>query len=346
MTSAIGSTGVEIPRIVFGTSSLGNLYSLVDDATKLAIVGEMLEHVPGTVALDSAGKYGAGLALESLGRALSHFDVPRERVIISNKLGWRRVPLEGDEPTFEPGVWCGLEHDAVQDISYDGVLRCWDEGNQLLGDYDADLLSVHDPDEYLAASDGTADEEARWADVLGAYRALGELRASGKARAIGVGSKDWRVIERLVDACELDWVMLATSFTIYHHESEVIEFIESLRRRDIAVINSAVFHGGFLTGGEFFNYRPVDPKTAQGSKLIDWRDRFWRVCEKFDVSPAEACVAFGISSAGVVAIALNTSRPEKVSRNARLAETRVDPEFWRVLTTEGLIRQDALDSTS
>ena len=93
-------------------------------------------------------------------------------------------------------------------------------------------------------------------------------------------------------------------------------------------------------------YRPVDPKTAQGSKLIDWRDRFWRVCEKFDVSPAEACVAFGISSAGVVAIALNTSRPEKVSRNARLAETRVDPEFWRVLTTEGLIRQDALDSTS
>ena len=54
---------------------------------------------------------------------------------------------------FEPGVWMGLEHDAVQRISYDGILECWDEGCRLLGDaYKPRLASVHDPDEYLAAA--------------------------------------------------------------------------------------------------------------------------------------------------------------------------------------------------
>ncbi len=65
---------VELPRIVFGTSSLGNLYRAVDDATKYEIVHQTLQHSSGRVVFDSAGKYGAGLVLETLGRALSHFN--------------------------------------------------------------------------------------------------------------------------------------------------------------------------------------------------------------------------------------------------------------------------------
>src|SRR5690606_40256617 len=70
---------------------------------------------------DSAGKYGAGLSLESLGKCLAQLGTDPSKVIISNKLGWYRVPLETAEPTFEPGVWKGLNYDAVQRISYDGI---------------------------------------------------------------------------------------------------------------------------------------------------------------------------------------------------------------------------------
>ena len=38
------------------------------------------------------------------------------------------------------------------------------------------------------------------------------------ARGVGVGSKDWRVIRDLADKVDLDWVMLACSFTVYHLE--------------------------------------------------------------------------------------------------------------------------------
>jgi D-threo-aldose 1-dehydrogenase len=96
-------------------------------------------------------------------------------VLISNKLGWLRTELKTAEPTFEPGVWRNLKHDAVQQISYDGILECYEQGNNLLGDYRAELVSVHDPDEYLAAAEDEQERAQHYRDILEAYRALNEL---------------------------------------------------------------------------------------------------------------------------------------------------------------------------
>lgn len=119
------------------------------------------------------------------------------------KLGWRRKPLETPEPTFEPGAWADLAWDARQDISYDGILRCYEEAKDLLGGYPIDLVSVHDPDEYLAAF------PSRRKDVLGAYRALFELKAAGEVKGVGIGSKDWTVIRDLARDVPFDWAMFA-----------------------------------------------------------------------------------------------------------------------------------------
>ncbi|WP_419188104.1 aldo/keto reductase [Stieleria bergensis] len=334
------SSSSAIPKIVFGTSSLGNIYRVMAEETRDQIIGRVLDVCPGIIAFDSAGKYGAGLALENLGQSLKRFNVPQERVLISNKLGWRRIPLQGDEPTFEPGVWVDLKHDAVQDISYDGILRCWEEGNQFLAGYDAQLLSVHDPDEYLAAADSDQDLEKRWDDIRGAYRALNELREAGKATAIGTGVKDWRIAQQILETCDLDWVMIAGCFTIYDHDQALIEFIESLRRRNVAVINSAVFHGGFLTGGDFFNYRQLNRDETRDAELYDWRDRFWSLCQQFETTPAEAAVAFSVSPPGVVSVALNNSRVKWVDINAHMATVELPQAFWRELKEQQLIRPD------
>lgn len=337
---AFGATGLELPPIVFGTSALGNLYRAIGDDVKREIVSQWFDHVSGTVAVDSAGKYGAGLALESMAKALTQLEVDPENIIISNKLGWRRIPLETPEPTFEPGAWVGLEHDAVQDISYEGILRCWQQGCELLAPYRPQLVSVHDPDEYLAAATDETDRQSRWNDVVAAYQALGELRDRGEVTAIGVGSKDWRISQRLAQNCDLDWVMLATSLTVYTHETELLDFVESLRERNIAVINSAVFHAGFLTGGDFFDYRKVTGDSADDQALLHWRERFRGICQRFDVRPAEACVAFGMSPPGVVATALNSSRPERIAQNVALCTAKPAQEFWVAVKEAGLIDAD------
>src|SRR5476651_1445192 len=168
---------ITLPRVIFGTSGLGNLYTVLSDDVKRAIIEESVKYSPKPAVFDSAGKYGAGLALESLGRSLKQLNVNPSDVLISNKLGWVRTELKTPEPTFEPGVWRDLKFDAVQKISYDGILECYEQGNELLNGYKADLVSVHDPDEYLAAAaTNEADKAKRYQDILDAYRALFELK--------------------------------------------------------------------------------------------------------------------------------------------------------------------------
>ena len=327
------------PKIIFGSSALGNLYGVVDDAAKRAIVAEWVERGKPSPVIDSAGKYGAGLALECIGRFLGELEVPPEAVVISNKLGWKRVPLRGPEPTFEPGAWFGLGHDAEQCISYDGILECWQQGNDLLGDYRAQLLSVHDPDEFAAAASSPAEASERYGLVLDAYRALAELREAGEALGIGVGTKDWRVIRRLIgDGAALDWVMFANAFTLYSHPPEVMTFMDTLRAKGVTVINSAVFNAGFLTGGKYFDYRRID--RAGEPDIFAWRDTFMEVCREHGVDPAHACCQFALSPPAVAALALNTSRPERVADNVRCVSEALPADFWKVLKARGLLEDD------
>jgi D-threo-aldose 1-dehydrogenase len=341
MHHPLGNSGLDIPRLVFGTSCLGNLYEALPRDVKLAISREWFAHVPAPVVLDSAGKYGAGLALETIGANLRELGVDPANVIISNKLGWLRKPLTSPEPTFEPGVWAGLKHDAEQRINYSGIMACWEQGCELLGDpYRPQLASVHDPDEYLAAA-ATADERRRrFDDIVEAYLALADLKQRGEVRAVGVGAKCWQVIREIDAVVSLDWVMLANSLTIYSHPPGVLGFLAGLHQRGVGVINSAVFNAGFLVGGQFFDYRVPSPDDPADQPLFVWRERFLALCREHDVPPATACVQFALSPPGVAAVAMNTSNPAHVAKNAAAVEATIPTDFWQAAKHAAVIAPD------
>lgn len=333
----LGETGLQIPNIVFGATSLGNLFVAKSDQEKRELIQQWFRQVPAPVAIDTAGKYGAGLSLDVIGRELAALDVDPADVVISNKLAWRAVPLTTPEPTFEPGVWIDIDHDAVQDISYDGILRCWEDGQARLGHYRQDLISVHDPDEYLDAATDPDDRQRRLEDIVDAYRALTELRDSGQAAGVGVGAKNWRVIEELDRHCKLDWVMMANTLTIMRHPPELLDFCRSLADRGIAIINSALTHGGFLTGGDFFDYHPIDPNHPADVAAVQWRQRYTDFCNERSLSPYETAVAFGRSHPSVTTIALSTSRPERTAGLVAAASATLAPETLRDLIHSGLV---------
>jgi D-threo-aldose 1-dehydrogenase len=340
--TSIGETGVKLPAVIFGTSALGNLYTEPDIQTKKAIVENCFTAMPSRpVVMDSAGKYGAGMALEVLGKCLEELNVEREDIVISNKLGWLQTELKTPEPTFEEGVWFGLKHDARQDISYEGILKCWEQGNTLLGGkYTPNLVSVHDPDEFIGSALDPDDREHRFVSVLEAYRALSELKAGGKVKAVGVGAKSWKIVEELANEVDFDWIMIANSLTILEHPPELCEFISQLQAKGIVVINSAVFNAGFLVGGRYFNYRPVDLADGTTCHLFEWRERFSRLCEKHMVSPSHACIRFGLSHPGISSVALNTSKPENIAKNVWQVTHPVSGEFFTDMKAEGLIDKD------
>lgn len=326
---------INLPKVIFGTSGLGNLYVALSDEAKRAIVAESIRCSPKPAVFDSAGKYGAGLALESLGKCLTQLNVKPSEVLISNKLGWLRTELKTAEPTFEPGVWRDLKYDAVQKISYEGILECYEQGNELLGDYRAELVSVHDPDEYLAAAKNDLEKTQRYRDILDAYRALNELKEQGKVKAIGVGSKDWRIIKRITQDVKLDWVMIANSMTVHSHPTELVEFMQELEKQGVAIINSAVFNGGFLTGSAYYNYQLKDPVKDKG--LYQWREVFYQACKDYNIKPVDACVVFGLKAPGVKSIALNTTNAERVALNVGVASLKIPATFWNEMKERGLI---------
>ena len=337
----LGNTGLEVPPIIYGTSYLGNLYKDLSYEYKKELVQGWFDCTEKPVVIDSAGKYGAGLALEMIGKILEDLNVNPSEIIISNKLGWYRVPLETEEPTFEPGVWEGLKNDAVQRINYQGIIDCWEQGNELLGaKYKADVVSVHDPDEYLLAAIDKDDREKRLKDIVEAYRALFEIKKKGEIKAIGIGSKDWKVIRELYEYVKFDWVMIANSFTIMKHTPEFLSFIDQLYKDGVGVINSAVFQAGFLTGGEFFDYRKVDPDSEEGRYIYPWREKFNVICTEHNVNPSEACIRFAMSHPAVAALALNTSKIATMHNNVKTMMAQIPEEFWAEMKKEGLIASD------
>jgi D-threo-aldose 1-dehydrogenase len=131
--------------------------------------------------------------------------------------------------------------------------------------------------------------------------------------------------------------MFAVSLTIMNHSQQLLDLIKELTEKKVTIMNSAVFHAGFLTGGNFFNYRKVNLAYEQDKVLFDWREKFFGICNQFHVKPAEACVQFGMSPPGVISVSLNTSKPERVRQNVRLVQTKVPEEFWVTMKEEGLI---------
>ncbi|WP_114781723.1 aldo/keto reductase [Botryobacter ruber] len=330
-------SGLRIPPVIFGTSGLGNLYVALDDSVKCEIVKQCFVHAKGKAVFDSAGKYGAGLALESLGNCLRELGVKPDEVVISNKLGWLRTELKTPEPTFEPGVWKDLKYDAVQRISYDGILECFEQGNELLGGYIPQLVSVHDPDEYLATAKTKEEEEKLYQDILDAYRALADLKAQGKVVAIGVGAKDWKAVEKISKDVQLDWVMIANSMTIREHPQDLLDFMQSLHDKGVQIINSAVFHGGFLIGGDHYDYKLLDPNNEEHKAIFKWREDFVALCQEFGIKPAEASVQFALHAPGVVSLALSTTNPKRVQENIDMAHMQIPEAFWKAMADKNLI---------
>ena len=337
----IDRLNLNVAPIVVGTASFGNLYQAHSFEAKKEVLEQWLEHLPKPIVIDTAGKYGAGLSLQFIGDALRALNVSSDDVILSNKLAWKRVPLTTPEPTFEPGAWVEIEHDAVQQISYEGILDCWKQGNEILGEgFDSQMGSVHDPDEYLAAATSAEDRRKRFNDILGAYKALGELKAKGEVLGVGVGCKDWKIIREICDHVDLDWVMFANSFTIHCHPKELLEFFQQLKQKNVWMINSAVFHGGFLLGGGFYDYVEMNPDDPEDAKKFEWREKLNALCKKFSIKPISACTQFAFSPPEIVSFAMATTSPARVASNVSMIQDQIPSEFWEAMKSEGMIDAD------
>ena len=136
--------------------------------------------------------------------------------------------------------------------------------------------------------------------------------------------------------------MFANSYTIHSHPVELATYMQTLKRKHIIVINSAVFNGGFLIGSDYYNYQKVDPSTESGRSLHLWRDTFMEICLQFNVNPVEACFLFGMNSIPntITSVALNAAQPQQVKDNIHMLTAKINVAFWKELADRGLIHRE------
>lgn len=336
----LGNTGLRVPPILFGCDALANARRTIADTTKLAIVGEWFQHVEPPVFIGAPVHGAIDRGFDVLCWALERLDAAPHEVMLHLAIhaapGWRPGESHQTEPADSAG-----SRDTATPPSQAGVSEEWEvDVRRLGGRVVPTLVSLRGLDTYVAAAASADDCARRLAAASAAYRALVDLRTAGRVRGIGICGSDWRGIEQLAAAMAFDYVLLEDGLSVLHHPIELIQFVAHMAQRNIPIINTGVFAAGFLVGDTQAGPRLAGPDTAAERRRLAWRKAFVALCQGHSVSPAHASIQFGLSPPGVLAVALDSSQPDRVAENVRSALTEVPPALWASMKEEGLLAED------
>ena len=319
-TVALGRGGLRVSALALGTAPLGNLYAPVAEEDAAATVGSALE--AGLTYVDTAPHYGLGLAERRLGRLLA--GVPRDRFVVSTKVGRLVRPLAPGETADPEGFADSPPGRRVWDLSGDGVRRSLEESLERLGLDRVDILLLHDPDDH----EREAYEQA--------FPALIELRDQGVVTAIGAGMNQAEMLTRFVRDLDIDVVLVAGRYSLLDQRA-LAELLPTCAARGTAVVVGGVFNSGLLADprpGATFDYAPAPPE------LVDRAARLAEVCARHGTPLRAAALAFPFGHPAVTSVLVGARSAAEVQDAVACFEWPVPGELWADLVATGLLPAD------
>lgn len=310
-TRSVRHTGLQLSKLGFGGSTIGNLYRSrtddeADDAIDAAWAG-------GIRYFDTAPHYGLGLSERRLGAGLAgHL---RDEYVLSTKVGRlleiNPSPTGSDQSTGGFAVPDDLAR--VFDFSTDGVRRSIEASLQRLGLDRIDVALVHDPDDH-------ADQA-----ITQAIPALIQLRDQGIIRAVGIGMNQWQIPLRAVQETDVDLVMIAGRWTLLDRSAEPL--LERCADSGVAVLAAAPFNSGLLASvhppdGARLNYAAASPEMiAQARRLDD-------VCRDAGVELPAAALQFPLRHPSVVSVVAGFGNAAHVDAAVSRITAPLPDELW------------------
>jgi aryl-alcohol dehydrogenase-like predicted oxidoreductase len=210
-TRSLGRTGLEVPILAFGASSLGQEFRSITLDEALASVRTALEC--GLTLIDTSPFYGRGMSEVLLGIALQ--GVPRENYLLCSKLGRY-----------------SLEH---FDFSARRVAESVDVSLHRLGTDHLDIMLCHDVE--FVPMQQIVDET---------LPALRKTRDQGKVRFIGFSGYPQKIFRVICDQADVDCVLNYNQYTLQNTRfaDETIPYLEA---KGIGVMSAGPFSARLLT---------------------------------------------------------------------------------------------------
>ncbi|MCE9631708.1 MAG: aldo/keto reductase [Planctomycetia bacterium] len=210
-TRPLGTTGLEVPILAFGASSLGQEFRAVTLDEALGSVTAALDC--GLTLIDTSPFYGRGMSEVLLGIALK--GVPRDDYLLCSKLG--RYTLEHF------------------DFSARRVAESVDVSLHRLGTDHLDIILCHDIE--FVPMQQIVDET---------LPALRRIQQSGKVRSIGFSGYPQKIFRFICDQADVDCVLNYNQYTLQNTRfaDETIPFLAA---KGIGVMNAGPFSARLLT---------------------------------------------------------------------------------------------------
>ena len=206
----LGATGLELPILSFGASSLGAEFRDVDLNEAVRSVHVALDR--GMDFIDTSPYYGRGMSEVLLGQALR--DVPRDRYLLGSKLG----------------RYAGVHFD----FSEKRVVESVDISLQRMGVDYLDIMLCHDI-EFVDISQIVEET----------LPALRKVQEQGKVRFVGVSGYPMKMFRYVLDRTELDVVLSYNHYTLQN--TMFADLVPYLKEKNVGIMNAAPFSARLLT---------------------------------------------------------------------------------------------------
>ncbi len=289
---ALGCTGLTVSEIGFGCASWWGQKAF-PERDAFALVEAAVEG--GVTFLDTGAAYSGGNAEPRLGRALKGVDA--SRLVIATKAGTR----------FEDGR---IRRDMRPAAIREGLLRSLER----LGLDQVGLLQLHGP--------GAGELDAAMMETLG------DLKAQGLARAVGVNSFDPAVIAHAIGLSGIDVVMV--DYNVLRPErTELIARAAAAGKGVLAGMPLAMGH----TGGQVLKLRgPRDVWYALRALKNHRREvragvRFGFLHRRGDLTGAQAALAWVLGDANVACAVTGTTRLAHLKDNLSASGLILPPDL-------------------
>ena len=225
----LGTTGLDLPILSFGASSLGREFRQVELGDALAAVHAALDC--GLNYIDTSPYYGRGMSEVLLGIALQ--DVPRDSYILSTKLG-RYAPRHFD-------------------FSAQRVAESVDVSLERLQTDHIDMMFCHDIE--FVEMQQIVDET---------LPALRKEQEKGKVRFIGVSGYPMKMFRFVLDQTDLDVVLSYNHYTLQN--TQFANLVPYLQDKDIGIINAAPFSARLLSNSSLPPWHKATPEVRAVAK--------------------------------------------------------------------------------
>ena len=227
-TRPLGQTGLQLPILSFGASSLGQEFRSVKLDEAMDAVRVALE--VGLNFIDTSPFYGRGMSEVLLGIALR--GVPRESYTLCSKLG--RYDLEHF------------------DFSARRVAESIDVSLHRLGTDHLDIILCHDIE--FVPMQQIVDET---------IPAMRKIQAAGKVRYIGFSGYPMKIFRFILDQTSVDCVLSYNQYTLQNTRF-ADEAVPYLKSKGVGVMNAGPFSARLLTNAPLPAWlkEPQDVKAA------------------------------------------------------------------------------------